>query len=128
MEEKFNKKDIKQIQDKGILIEKIEQQLQFFINGIAKVNLEKSASINDGIMYFSVLEIEELCCFFDENKTNKSIQKFVPASGAASRMFKFLSEFLSEFDFDLLAALMLNQTKLFFEIQLNKLRYLSIQF
>ena len=100
MEEKFNKKDIKQIQDKGILIEKIEQQLQFFINGIAKVNLEKSASINDGIMYFSVLEIEELCCFFDENKTNKSIQKFVPASGAASRMFKFLSEFLSEFDFD----------------------------
>lgn len=99
MEEKFSQKDIKQIQDKGISIEKIEQQLQFFTNGIAKVNLDKSASINDGIILFSQEEKEELCLFFDAHKQNKLIQKFVPASGAASRMFKFLSEFLSEFDF-----------------------------
>ncbi len=100
MEEKFSKNDIKQIQEKGISIEKIEQQLQFFCNGIAKVNLEKSAAVDDGIILFSNEEIEELCHYFDENKTNKTIEKFVPASGAASRMFKFLSEFLSEFDFE----------------------------
>ncbi|CAM3740550.1 DUF4301 domain-containing protein [Flavobacterium gelidilacus] len=100
MEEKLSKKDIKQIQDKGILLDKIEQQLLFFTNGIAKVNLEKSATINDGILVFSTEEIEELCQFFDNNKSNKIIKKFVPASGAASRMFKFLIEFLTEFSFE----------------------------
>ena len=100
MEEKFSKNDIKQIQEKGISIEKIEEQLQFFTNGISKVTLEKSATINDGIMFFSSEEIEYLCQFFDDNKNRIVIKKFVPASGAASRMFKFLSEFLSEFDFE----------------------------
>jgi hypothetical protein len=100
MEEIFNKNDIKQIQDKGISLEKIEQQLYFFTNGIAKVNLEKSAAIHDGILLFSNEEIESLVAYFDQNKSKKRIKKFVPASGAASRMFKFLSEFLSEFDFD----------------------------
>ncbi|WP_339890188.1 DUF4301 family protein [uncultured Flavobacterium sp.] len=98
MEERLSKKDIKQIQEKGISLQKIEQQLQFFVSGVSKVNLEKSASINDGIMFFSNKKKEELCRFFDENKGNKSINKFVPASGAASRMFKFLTEFLTEFD------------------------------
>ncbi len=100
MEEKFSQKDIKQIQDKGISLEKIEQQLHFFSNGIAKVNLEKSATIGDGILAFSPSEIENLIVFFDQNKAKKTIKKFVPASGAASRMFKFLSEFLAEFDFE----------------------------
>jgi hypothetical protein len=100
MEEKLSKKDLKQIQDKGISLDKIEQQLQFFTNGIAKVNLEKSATINDGILVFSTEETEKLCDYFDENKSNRRIEKFVPASGAASRMFKFLIEFLAEFNFE----------------------------
>ena len=100
MEEIFNKNDIKQIQEKGISLENIQQQLDFFKNGIAKINLEKSATINDGIILFSSEEKDKLCRFFDENKSKKEIKKFVPASGAASRMFKFLSEFLSEFDFE----------------------------
>ena len=33
-------------------------------------------------------------------KKSVKIKKFVPASGAASRMFKFLSEFLNEFDIE----------------------------
>lgn len=100
MEEKFSQKDIKQIQDKGISLEKIEQQLHFFSKGIAKVNLEKSATIGDGILVFSTEEVENLTAFFDQNKGQKTIKKFVPASGAASRMFKFLIEFLTEFDFE----------------------------
>jgi hypothetical protein len=100
MEEKLRKKDIKQIQEKGISLDKIEQQLQFFKNGVSKVNLEKSATIDDGISLFSEKEIEDLCQFFDENKDKMVIKKFVPSSGAASRMFKFLNEFLAEFDFE----------------------------
>ena len=100
MEEKFTERDIRKIQEKGISIDKIVQQLQFFTNGISKVNLEKSATIGDGILIFSSEEIESLCQFFDSNKEKKVIKKFVPASGAASRMFKFLIEFLAEFDFE----------------------------
>lgn len=99
MEEKFSKNDIKQIQNKGISLEKIEQQLEFFSKGVAKANLEKSATIGDGILKFSDEELIALSHFFDENKKQKTIKKFVPASGAASRMFKFLLEFLAEFDF-----------------------------
>lgn len=100
MEETLSKNDIKQIQEKGISLDNIEQQLQFFVNGISKINLEKSATIEDGIFNFSKEEKDALCQYFDENKGKNAIKKFVPASGAASRMFKFLSEFLSDFDFD----------------------------
>jgi hypothetical protein len=38
--------------------------------------------------------------FFDENKDSFKLEKFVPASGAASRMFKFLIAFLNDFDIE----------------------------
>jgi coproporphyrinogen III oxidase-like Fe-S oxidoreductase len=100
MEKIFNKKDLKLIENKGISLKKIEQQFYFFTKGISKIKLEKSATIDDGILVFSDKERDELCLYFDEIKINKSIQKFVPASGAASRMFKFLSEFLSDYNFE----------------------------
>jgi len=100
MEKIFTERDLKQIEEKGISLEKIEQQFQFFINGIAEVNLYKSARINDGIASYTATEVQDFCAYFDANKADFIIKKFVPASGAASRMFKFLSEFLSEFDFE----------------------------
>jgi len=100
MEENFTKEDIKYIQERGNSLEKIEQQLFYFKNGIPKINLVKPAIINDGILALNALEVEEYSVFFDANKTNYSIEKFVPASGAATRMFKFLNEFLNEFDLD----------------------------
>ncbi|HBK82882.1 MAG TPA: DUF4301 domain-containing protein [Flavobacterium sp.] len=98
MEKIFTKRDIKQIKEKGISLEKIEQQLFYFKNGIAKSNLEKCATLNDGILKFLDAELNELSHFFDTNKSQYSICKFVPASGAASRMFKFLLEFLTHFN------------------------------
>ena len=47
---------------------------------------------------FSEKEISEYCNFFDTHKDNYSIEKFVPASGAATRMFKSLNEFLTKFN------------------------------
>lgn len=99
MEETFTSKDLEYMAQKGISKENIESQLRFFTNGISKVNLYKSAVINDGIACYSNPEIEDFCQYFDANKQDYQIMKFVPASGAASRMFKFLTEFLQEFDF-----------------------------
>jgi hypothetical protein len=97
MEENFTKQDIEFIISRGNSLEKIEKQLQFFKDGISKMNLVKSASKEDGIWVFDESEIQKFATYFDKHKNKYSIEKFVPASGAASRMFKFLSEFLNEF-------------------------------
>lgn len=98
MEENFTQKDIELITNRGNSLEKLKQQLQFFKDGINKMNLVKSASKGDGIWVFDANEKQDFINYFDKHKGKYSIEKFVPASGAASRMFKFLSEFINEFD------------------------------
>ncbi|WP_396181304.1 DUF4301 family protein [Flavobacterium sp.] len=98
MEKIFSEIDLQQIVKRGNSLEKIMQQLHYFKNGIPTINLLKIASINDGIFQFSEQEIKEFCAYFDTYKDNYSIEKFVPASGAATRMFKSLNEFLTKFD------------------------------
>lgn len=98
MEKIFSEIDLQQIVKRGNSLEKIMQQLHYFKNGIPTINLLKIASINDGIFQFTEQEIKEFCAYFDSHKDNYSIEKFVPASGAATRMFKSLNEFLTKFD------------------------------
>lgn len=100
MEEKFTEQDLKYIQKRGNSLHKIEQQLLYFENGVPMINLVKPAIISDGILSLSEKEVEEYSVFFDAYKSNYTIEKFVPASGAASRMFQFLSEFLNTFNFE----------------------------
>ncbi len=88
----------KQLETYGIDLSKIAFELQLFNTGIPKANLERAATKNDGILVFSVEEMGKQAIKFDNLKSNISREKFVPASGAASRMFKFLSEFLLEFN------------------------------
>jgi nicotinamide riboside kinase len=90
--------DFVQIYNHGIPFDKILRQLEIFRNGIAKANLISPATINNGILSFSESEFEEKAHFFDLQKEKLKLKKFVPASGAASRMFKFLSAFLNDFD------------------------------
>lgn len=98
MENIFTKRDFEQIKNKGISIEKIEKQLYYYFNGIPKIELYDIATINNGILQLSSEEKDYFIQYFDKNKDSIQIEKFVPASGAASRMFKFLTEFLQNFD------------------------------
>lgn len=98
MEKIFSEIDLQQIVTRGNSLEKIMQQLHYFKNGIPNINLYKIASINDGIFQFSESEIAEFCAYFDKHKDKYVIEKFVPASGAATRMFKSLNEFLTTFN------------------------------
>lgn len=98
MEKIFTEDDLIYIKNRGNSIDKIQQQLDFFIQGIPKINLVRSAKVDDGIWQFSEEDITVFVNYFDKHKVNYSIEKFVPASGAATRMFKFLNEFLNEFD------------------------------
>ena len=88
------------IQEYGIPIVTIQKQLNFFKEGIPKADLVSPATLSNGILKLSEKDFLEKASFFDANKSGLKLNKFVPASGAASRMFKFLNEFLNEFDLE----------------------------
>jgi len=92
--------DFVQIYNHGIPFENIVSQLEIFKNGIAKANLIAPATIDNGILSLSEDDFEKKAVFFDEQKEKLKIKKFVPASGAATRMFKFLTAFLNDFDIE----------------------------
>ena len=96
----FTSVDFVQIYENEIPLKNIKQQLSFFRNGIAKSNLIGPATLFNGILKLSESDFQEKAMFFDENKSNLKLEKFVPASGAASRMFKFLLSFLKDFDIE----------------------------
>ena len=94
----FSSYDYVQIHEKGIPLETIKNHLVIFQKGIQKANLVRPAIKEDGVMKFSDVDFQYFSNYFDIEKEKLKLKKFVPASGAASRMFKFLSEFLNEFD------------------------------
>ncbi len=93
----LNSFDFVKTYHRKIKIDTVEFQFSILKNGIPKINLDRAAVINDGIVSISEEEAKYFSNFFDDKKSNAKLKKFVPASGAASRMFKFLNEFLNEF-------------------------------
>ena len=85
---------------KGITEAQIAEQLACFQTGFPYLKLDAAASIEKGILAPDAEEKNAYLAAWDAYKnTDKIIVKFVPASGAASRMFKNLFEFLSaEYD------------------------------
>jgi hypothetical protein len=92
----FTANQLKQLADKGISSKQVMKQLEIFRNGIAPVNLVKPAIPVDGIEIYEKQKIDYYVNLFNKEKYKFSFVKFVPASGAASRMFKTLFETLSE--------------------------------
>lgn len=96
----FTAQDLEQIKEYGLEISKINEQLKHLKNGIDKTVLISAATNNNGIIRLDPHEFVSKSAFFDAHKANLKLLKFVPASGAASRMFKFLNTFLNEFDIE----------------------------
>lgn len=90
--------DKKQLEKKGISKEKVLGQIETFKEGIPFVRLEKAAVVSDGISKFSEAEEQKFIKNFEDAKEKVSLLKFVPASGAASRMFKAMFNFLDTYD------------------------------
>lgn len=84
------------LQKKGISEAQVEQQLRKFETGFPFLKLKDAASVENG----GILRLDEDLCrqYMDQwhgyQQDTHQITKFVPASGAASRMFKNLFEFL----------------------------------
>ncbi len=96
----FSEKDLQQLDQKGISQEKVLKQMETFAEGIPYVRLDAAALVNEGISRFTSEEALENIEYFEEAHRTVSLLKFVPASGAASRMFKMLFNFLEEFNPD----------------------------
>lgn len=87
--------DLRQIDGRGMNISDIEKQLQNFIHGFPPIPLVAAATIKHGIQQLSERRIDELSELYRLYADDHDVVKFVPASGAASRMFKHLYEFRS---------------------------------
>lgn len=84
------------IAQKGITEEQLYKQLESFKKGFPFLGISAAASVEKGIKVVSQEEENGYLDSWDSYKASpvKKIMKFVPASGAASRMFKDLFEFL----------------------------------
>ena len=73
----------------------MSEQLKNFVTGFPFLKVEAAASVEKGILVPMASEVENYLAVWDEYcKGGNNILKFVPASGAASRMFKDLFSFL----------------------------------
>ncbi|MGI9548109.1 MAG: DUF4301 family protein [Flavobacteriaceae bacterium] len=96
----FTNKDHQQLMSKGINKKRILDQIQVFEEGIPFIKLERPAIAGDGILKFNTTDKKKLVKRFDKARDRFKLLKFVPASGAASRMFKMLFEFAESYDPD----------------------------
>lgn len=91
----FTKENLEQIQNQGLTIEIIEKQLNNFKDGFPPIQLIAPATPQNGLKILLEEEEGQYVSIF-ENSLSAGLNtiKFVPASGAASRMFKNLFEYL----------------------------------
>jgi hypothetical protein len=94
----FTDKDLEQIQQRGSQPETVEQQLKYFKQGFPFLPIVKEATPDDGIL----VPDKEGCKRYENHYNSRfaalDVVKFVPASGAASRMFKSLFSTLEEYN------------------------------
>ena len=96
----LSQQDLKQLAQKGISEAQIEHQLGQFKTGFPFLKLEAAASIERGIVAPNEDDRKKYVKAWEQYKAaGKRVVKFVPASGAASRMFKDMFAFVDA-DYD----------------------------
>ena len=96
----LSQQDLNQLAAKGISEEKLNSQLEEFKTGFPFLKLEAAASVEKGIIAPTEADVKQYEEAWEQYKAQgHSIVKFVPASGAASRMFKDMFAF-ADADYD----------------------------
>ncbi|MDT8347408.1 MAG: DUF4301 family protein, partial [Flavobacteriaceae bacterium] len=88
---------LEQLKNRNLKPAQIEQQYYRLLEGFPKIELHAAADLGFGITKHSDEKIKQLADAYTDQKHQLNIKKFVPASGAATRMFKFLHKFLREY-------------------------------
>ncbi len=91
----LEEKDLQQLAAKGITTQQIDTQLELFRTGFPFLKLEAAAAVGQGIIAPTPAEAEDYVKTWEDYKAQgHKVVKFVPASGAASRMFKDMFAFV----------------------------------
>ena len=94
----FTQKDLHQIAEKGIQLDEINRQISYFQNGFPPADIYMAASPGNGIIILSEGDEQRYRDIFLNNASDFHITRFIPASGAATRMFKSLFEALEKLE------------------------------
>jgi len=86
----FTEEDIKQIKARGMTVEEVVDQIEIFRKGFPYSRLLRPCTLGDGITLLQEGDVKRLGNYYSEATLSGRAMKFVPASGAASRMFKTL--------------------------------------
>ena len=87
----LNEKDKLLIQSMGISEQEVCNQIKLFRKGAPYLRLTRSCTIGDGIKQLDDADVQALTAEYPRLVANRNPMKFVPASGAATRMFKSLN-------------------------------------
>lgn len=97
----WSEKDKVEIESHGLDIAKVERQLKRIERGPTALKIARACTVNDGVKKLSHEQADKLVSIYDKAGKNYKVCKFVPASGAATRMFKHLHSFLEGEDSEL---------------------------
>ncbi len=86
----FTDKDLVQIEKRGSHLDTVKQQIEDFRSGFPFMQVIRAATAGDGLIRMDDAAKEQYIALFDKEAARQKLLKFVPASGAASRMFKSL--------------------------------------
>ena len=84
----FQKRDQKQMATRGMAQDAVCAQIEMFQRGFPFATLKKPCTVGDGITVIKPQDMAHLTDLYAEATASGRVQKFVPASGAASRMFQ----------------------------------------
>ena len=93
----FTATDLEQIVERGSNLSEIQNQISHFNKGFPYLKTVEAAGIGKGIIRLTEAECEQMVNFYEAQLGKGTLPlKFVPASGAASRMFQSLFSFQEE--------------------------------
>ena len=92
----FSREDLQQIESHGLTLSQVEQQIENFRQGFPYLKIVRAASAGDGVQVLSEEEVASAVERYEKLSEELRVVKFVPASGAATRMFKELFEYINE--------------------------------
>ena len=90
----LTEKDLQQLSERNITENQVIQQVAQLKRGTQYVQLMRPATLGDGILRLDEEQVKQLTTSFEADKEYYQFTKFVPASGAASRMLKDLFAFV----------------------------------
>lgn len=89
----FNSIELQELINHGLTEPEVKRQMDLLKNGVQSLEILEPATVNNGIIATDEQKFSEWLLFFENRSKQLNIIKFIPASGAATRMFLDLKQF-----------------------------------